>query len=73
MSKSNISKFKAMLASLSWNDLYQENNAHFADQHFLKVISLSFNECFPIGSSTRKCSQGFRKPSFTAEAAEEKE
>lgn len=55
MSKSNISKFKDMLASISWDDLYEGNNADFAYQNFiLKVISFSFNECFPIGSSTKK-------------------
>jgi len=67
MSKSNISKFNDILASISWNDLYKENNAHFAYQNFMKVINFSFNECFPIGSSTRKCSQDFSKPWFTVD------
>lgn len=54
MSKSNITKFKDKLASISWDDLYEENNAVFAYQHFMKVISFSFNECFHIGNSARK-------------------
>lgn len=33
----------------------------------LKVISVSFNECFPIVSSTRKYSQAFSKPWFTVD------
>lgn len=51
MSKSNISKFKYMLASDSWDD------ADFAYPNFMKVISFSFNECFPFGSPTTKYSQ----------------
>ena len=54
MRKSNITKFKDKLACISWDDLYEENNAEFAYQHFMKVISFSFNECFQIGSSARK-------------------
>lgn len=43
ISKSNISTFKDMLASISRNVLNKENNAHFAYQHFINVISNSFN------------------------------
>lgn len=67
MSKSNISKFKDMLASNSWNDIYEENNADLAYQKFMKVFNFSFNECFPIGSSSKKYTQDFNKPWFTAD------
>ena len=67
MSKQNISKFKVMLASISWNDIYEENNADFAYQRFMKIISDSFNECFPIGRSTKKYSQDGNKPWFTVD------
>jgi len=52
MSKGNISKFKDMLASTSWNDLYEGNHADLAYQHFIKVINCCFNDCFPIGNVT---------------------
>ena len=40
-------------------------NAEFAYKYFMKVISFRFNECFPIGSSTREYSQDFNVPWFT--------
>ncbi len=67
MSKLNISKFKDMLTSISWNDIYEENNADFAYQKFMKIISYSLNECFPIGRSTKKYSKDFNKPWFTVD------
>lgn len=33
----------------------------------MKVLSFSFNECFPVGSSTKKYSQDFNKPWFTVD------
>lgn len=44
MSKSNISKLKVFHEMI-----YEENNADFAYQNVMKVVSFSFNECFPIG------------------------
>lgn len=65
MSKVNISKFKDMPTSISWDDLHKENNTEYAYRNFIKVVNCCFNDCFPIGSSTRK-SQDFNKPLFTS-------
>lgn len=53
-----------MLASTSWDDLYEVNHAEYAYQHFIKVISCCFNDCFPIGNSTKK-SKDFKKLWFS--------
>jgi len=45
----------------------KKKNAYFAYQNFMKMIRGSFNECFPIISSTRKYSQAFSKPWLTVD------
>lgn len=55
-----------MLASNSWDDLYEEQNADVAYQILLRVISSSSSfKYFPIGSSIKNCNQGFNKTWFT--------
>lgn len=65
MRKTNVDQFKDKLANTSWNDLYKESNVDVAYQHFMKVISATFEECFPITSSTKKHRKDLNKPWFT--------
>lgn len=67
MSKSNIDKFKEMLAHISWNDLYKEYNADLAYQLFMKIINATFNQCFPSSAPSKKHTRNLNKPWFTTE------
>ncbi len=60
MSKLNISKFKDLISSTSWDDLCKEYDADRAYQQFM-IISYSCNKCFPVSSSANKFSQDFNK------------
>lgn len=61
MSKLNISKFKDLISSTSWDDLYKEYDADRAYQQFMTVISSSFNKCFSVNSSAKEYSKDFRQ------------
>lgn len=65
MTKSNTSKFENMLANMSWDDIYETNNADLAYKKFMNIVNTSFNHCFPLGSSFKKNSQDLNKPWFT--------
>ncbi len=57
MSKLNISKFKDLISSTSWNDLYKEYDADRAYQQFMTIISSSSDwpaiQCVVIGRMPR--------------------
>lgn len=55
-----------MLAMVTWDDVYEEEEAELAYQKFMLVISSTFEECFPIGTCNMK-SKKVSEPWFTPE------
>ncbi len=57
MSKLNISKFKDLISSTSWDDLYKEYDADRAYQQFMTIISSSSDwpaiQCVVFGRMPR--------------------
>lgn len=47
-SRENLVKFKNYLASLSFSDVYSENNPNEAYDNFVDVFLLLYNQCFPM-------------------------